>query len=490
MNSQPVDTSRDTVTVAFYTLGCKLNQIESESIAGAFNGAGARIRSLAECLAHSPLNERTSERMPFEPAMIVINTCTVTGKAEQKARRIIRRSIRAFPSALIIVTGCFAEMNPEQIAALGADICVVPQSHKYELLDAAKHLVMAAAADRQRVRTAGREILHRHRDRAGVADTVPKPAPGAELFRFSTSSYSFHSRAFLKIQDGCDNRCAYCRVPLARGGSVSRAASDVVGEAKAIAAADFREIVLTGVNISSYSDSGMTLPGLVRAILDASTGFRLRLSSLEPDMIGPSYDTLLRHPRVCPHFHIPVQSGSDAVLAAMKRKYDSRLVRSVVDRLREKRPEAFIAADFITGFPGETQAHHRETVSLVRECGFTRLHVFPFSPRPGTAAVDLPHKVPEREAVLRAGELRDLSEESLSEYRRGFHGGVLEVLLETPGSGDDEWFGVSGNYLKVPVRGVPQLGSRETPKGRLCRCRYVCSDGFATAEFIEWRYRF
>jgi threonylcarbamoyladenosine tRNA methylthiotransferase MtaB len=426
---------------SFHTFGCKLNQFETEALASAFRGQGFSLVDPAE-----------------EAEVYLINTCTVTGKSEQKARRFIRGLARERPGALLVVTGCYAQLDPRALESLGPNVAVVSQADKSLLLDLPRRLQEGGGGRAEALRGRGGQ---------------PDP------FGFQVERYSFHSRAFLKIQDGCDRRCAYCRVPLARGGSLSLEAATAVERARALESAGYREVVLVGVNLSAWRNGVGTPQGeaglgeLLGRLLAATTRVRLRLSSLEPETLKPALVQALRDPRVCPHFHLPVQSGSDRVLLAMRRRYRAEQVRRAAGLLRSARESPFLAADLIAGFPGETAEDFRLTYTLAESLGFAKLHVFPFSPRPGTAAAGMAGKVPERVRDERVRALTQLSDRLAQEYRRGWVGREVEVVLEKrhDPSGSPVWTGVSGNYLPCAVRGVP-----EGPAGRMVRAR-IESDG-------------
>jgi threonylcarbamoyladenosine tRNA methylthiotransferase MtaB len=274
----------------------------------------------------------------------------------------------------------------------------------------------------------------------------------------------------LKVQDGCDHRCAYCRVPLARGASLSLDPPLAVRRAVLLEQAGYREVVLTGVNISAWRSGEEGLGRLLEALLEATSTARFRLSSLEPETIKPALVEVLRHPRICPHFHLPVQSGSDRLLAAMRRRYRAEQVRRAAGLLRAARAEPFLAADLIAGFPGESEQDFQATFELAESLGFAKLHVFPFSPRPGTAAMRLGGRVPERVRDERAGALTRLSDRLARAYRRCWVGREVEVVLERRRAGGSAWRGFSGNYLPCAVRGVPEEPAEsESSPGRLVR---------------------
>jgi threonylcarbamoyladenosine tRNA methylthiotransferase MtaB len=365
------------------------------------------------------------------------------------------------------VTGCSAQTEAAGLSALGGNVCVVPQSEKSRLLEIPR--VLAEAFDEGPV------------PQAWLLAAVQAGAP-AEPFALTATDFSFHTRAFLKIQDGCDCRCAYCRVPQARGTSVSLGLEEVLKRAAALESQGRREIVLTGVNISAWRAGGTTLPGLLREVLGSTSSARIRLTSLEPESLTPELVEVVAEPRICPHFHIPVQSGSDSVLAQMRRRYKAGAVFDGIRKLREVRDDPFVAADILVGFPGETGKDFERTREMVRRLEFAALHVFPFSPRPGTAAAAMHSAVPERVRRERARTLAVLAEEAGASYVRRWMGRKVEVLLE--GKGSARPHGVSANYLKVTVNGMPRdtaapgrvVRAEITGAGRTCAARFL---GFA-----------
>jgi threonylcarbamoyladenosine tRNA methylthiotransferase MtaB len=273
-------------------------------------------------------------------------------------------------------------------------------------------------------------------------------------FDYDAATFSFHSRAFLKIQDGCDNACAYCRVTIARGDAVSLAHQDVLERSMALERELFKEIVLTGVNISAYRSNDVDLAGLLGLLLDRlGPAMRIRLSSLEPDRLDPQLIELFADVRIQPHFHLPVQSGSNAVLRRVDRHYDVERLVEAVGALRKVKGDPFIAADMITGLPGETDEEFERSLELVKDLDFSQLHVFPFSPRPRTALYEARDRVSERVRDERAKMLRNLSAVHLRRYMERQVGTEAEVILEQRQNG--VWSGLTGNYLHVRVLGVP-----------------------------------
>ncbi len=439
--------------VGFHTFGCKLNQFETEALASSFKSQGYAV-------------------VPFEQEAdtYVVNTCTVTCRADHKARALVRSLARSRPRALLIVTGCSAEQNAGALSSLGENVLVIPQSQKASLLDLQAILRRGGAAkgtlqDGTWV-TAARDIFQ--------PVTVPR-----DIFQLTAGAHNFRTRAYLKVQDGCDSRCSYCRVPLARGASVSLSPAEAVRRLVELEELEYREVVITGVNIASYRSEGLLLHDLLRLLLDATRRVRFRLSSLEPERITEALGEVIAHERICPHFHIPVQSGSDSVLGRMRRRCLTGRLHEALALLRASKPDPYIAADIITGFPGETEAEFAETRGLVEGQSFAALHVFPFSPRPGTAAAGLEPAVPERTRHQRARELREISRRSSSSYARAWVGRDVEVLLEG-GEGTRAW-GVSENYLKVDVRDVPAAGEAE---GRIARVRITTASGSCGGRFL------
>jgi threonylcarbamoyladenosine tRNA methylthiotransferase MtaB len=437
--------------VGFHTFGCKLNQYETEALAAAFRDQGFSVVGSGD-----------------EADAYVINTCTVTARADHKARALIRGLARGRPDALLVVTGCSAQVEAEALAALSASVMVVPQEEKSRLLGLPA--VLAAAPEGEPLAAAA----------AGLRATASRWAAARDPFAFAAGGLSFHTRAFLKIQDGCDARCAYCRVPLARGPAVSLDPARVVARAAEIEARGCREIVLTGVHVSAYAAEGADLAGLLGRILDATTRPRLRLSSLEPESVTEDLARVLAHPRICPHFHLPVQSGSDAVLAGMRRRYRAERVRRSVELLRAAKEDPFMAADMIAGFPGETDQDHALSMDLVRSLSFSALHVFPFSPRAGTDAFSMRPAVPERVRSGRAAELAAVARAQSLAYARSWVGREVEALLESGRGGKAR--GTSGNYLKLEIAGVPGPAA-----GRLVSARVTGAGERCAAAFLGFR---
>lgn len=439
--------------VAFRTLGCKLNQLETESIADAFSGAGATI-------------------CPFdEPAeLYVVNTCTVTSKAEQKARRVIRQALTRNPQAVVLVTGCYAQMDPEGLSLLHPRSVVLPGEEKAALLELASwlhdnwqgHGDLFDAVVEWKLALAPRG-----------SSCVEPAAP--DRFSYHPKTFAFHSRPSLKIQDGCNNRCAYCRVCLARGPSVSLGHEELLSRVRDLENSGKAEVVLTGINLSQYRDGDMGFPDLLEYLVGHTESILFRLSSYEPERIDDAFLRAFAHPRVQPHVHLALQSGSSSVLRRMARPYDAERVREAIASLRAVKDDPFLAVDMIAGFPGETDEEFEDTYALCSDLDFAWIHAFPFSARPGTKAFDMRPKVPERVAGERVARLSELARAGKNRYVGRWIGKKIGVILEKSGNhgADDEVSieegkpgidsasttghgGTSSNYLKIWIEGVPE----------------------------------
>ena len=442
--------------VHVYTLGCKLNQCESEAIADAFGKEGFALVG------------------PGESAdLYVVNTCTVTSKAEQKARRMIRKYATEIQNPVVLVTGCYAQMERDALQSLADRVVVVTLDDKSSLLSLPTFLANRMVGDVP-ILDSIREYALDHHALAKEHSSSP--------FDYEAATFSFHCRAFLKIQDGCDNSCAYCRVTIARGDAVSLEQAEVVRRCLSLEKDGFSEIVLTGVNISAYSSDGEGLAGLIRVLLEnLGSTIRLRLSSLEPDRLDDELIEMFSDPRIQPHFHIPVQSASNVVLERVGRHYDVQRMCEVVEKIRRAKDDPFLAADIITGLPSETDDEFQATVKFLREQDFSQLHVFPYSPRPGTPLVGARDRVTEAVRDQRAAELRNLSLVQYRKYVERQIGRNLEVILEEQKEGF--WTGLTGNYLKVRVLGVPQ-DAKHGQRLSIVLERDALGKGLAIARFV------
>ncbi len=396
------------MNVYIYTLGCRLNQAESEAIADSFSRQG-----------FSMSDGRDAD-------LVIVNSCTVTQKAEQKARRMIRLFSK---HAEVIVTGCYAAVNPEEVGALSERVTVFSLKEKASLLSLPAHISLALDSGLS---------LHEAIESFSFRSSDP--------FAFDASSFQYHSRAYLKVQDGCDNHCGYCRTTIARGDSVSLPAESVVERALKLEAEGFHEIMLTGVNLTMYDHEGAGLGGLVEKLLSSlGSGMRIRLSSMEPDHVDDRLLDTLSDFRMQPHFHIPIQSASDKVLQRAMRRYSISHVDYILSRIRKLKDDPFIACDVIAGLPGEGEKEFMETYDFLSSHDFAAMHVFPYSPRPGTPLYGAKDRCEERVRDSRAEKLRKLSAAQSRAYLERQLGKTVEVLAEKDESG------TTGNYLKARI---------------------------------------
>ena len=399
--------------VSFHTLGCKLNYSETSTLARQFA-------------------EQGFERVPpgREADICVINTCSVTEHADKKCRNLIRRLARENPGAIIAVTGCYAQLRPHDVAAIeGVDI-VVGNEGKGEL----SRRVAALAAAGERPRNA---LVH--------------SCSAEEITGFFASfSSGDRTRSFLKVQDGCDYRCSYCTIPDARGASRNIAIAEAVAQAREIAAAGQKEIVLTGINTGDFGrTTGERFADLLRALDGVEGVERYRISSIEPNLLTDEIIGICAaSEKFMPHFHIPLQSGSDAVLARMRRRYTTGGFAERIRAVREAMPDVFIGIDVITGFPGETEADFEAGYALLESLSPAYLHIFPYSERPGTPAAGYEQKVPPQVSADRAARLKELSERLHYAFALRHEGTQARVLFESTVRGG-MMSGFTENYIKV-----------------------------------------
>ena len=416
-------------TAALVTLGCKVNQAE--------------VRSWGVHLAKAGLTLVD----PGRPAdLTIVNTCTVTSDGDRASRQRIRQAARGGTDGYVVVTGCYAQADPEAIGALPGVDLVVPNDDKDSLLDR-----LADAGLVPHVQEEPDAWVHRS-ERPGWVTRLP--------------ALERKARAFVKVQDGCNAHCTYCIVPRARGPQRSRPIDAIVNEVRILFHLGYREVVLTGVQIGAYGSDwnpvtrrvahgrGPTLTRLVERILAETPMPRLRISSIQPQDWPDGFLDLWQDRRMCRHLHLPLQSGSDSVLKRMVRRYRTSDFRALVDRLRAAIPDVAITADVMAGFPGETDEEHRASVAFVREMAFAEQHIFRYSRRSGTAAARLPDDVAPDVKKRRSSELQALDRELRTAYRGRFLGRTLEVLWEEKwGDGVATWSGLTDNYLRVLATG-------------------------------------
>lgn len=395
---------------AYYTLGCKLNFAETSTIGRALLAQGIR-----------------SVRPQEEADICVINTCSVTELADKKCRTMIRKAAREHPGAFVIVTGCYAQLSPEEVADIeGVDLVIGAEKK----LDLAEYLDLSVS-------------------KPSSASIIHSRTKDIRSFRLSSSSDE-RTRHFLKVQDGCDYHCTYCTIPKARGRSRSGSVSEIVAEAERIASVGGREIVLTGVNIGDFGRGrGEDFFDLIRALDEVESIERFRIGSIEPNLLSEKIiKYCARSRRIAPHFHIPLQSGSDEVLRLMKRRYDTELFRSRVSLIQELLPQAFIGIDVIVGTRGEEAGYFEDCYRFLESIPFSQLHVFSYSEREGTAALSIDHVVSPQDKHRRSQRLMQLSEERLKAFYRCNLGRELTVIWEH-GNYNGLMMGHSENYIRV-----------------------------------------
>ncbi len=418
-------------TIHFETLGCKLNQIESESAARCFEEAGFSLDM-------NPVSATTHEDESV--ILCVVNTCTVTTKAEQKARRIIRLLQTVYPNAVTLVTGCYAEVEPVEISKLSPDIIVLPGTAKDTLSGIPQKMASAGCSDKASVK----KVLSEYISFSPLKNSS---------FTLATDTFYHHSRSSIKIQDGCNNSCSYCRIHIARGKAVSLNPETVLQRVSLLESKGQKEVVLTGVNLTQYRSvlQGRTMDfaDLLQYLIDNTKSIHFRISSLYPERVDDALCTVITSSRVRPHFHLSVQSGSNTVLKNMRRVYNREQVIEACERLRAVKPGCFIACDIITGFPGETDTDWNDTITLAQKCNFSWIHVFPFSPRPGTPAYSMKPQVPARISRQRAAQLTELAISQKTRYIESFVGTPLTGIVEKRHS--NEIRAVTENFIHVAV---------------------------------------
>ncbi len=402
--------------IAIYTLGCKVNQVETQAMERELLGRGHRL-------------------VEFDgPAdAYIVNTCTVTGVSDKKCRNIIRRARKRAPEGVVAVCGCYAQTDPKAVGRLGADL-VSGSAGRLAFLDRLEELLKAK----------GEQVV-----------CVDSALSRRDFERLPAGGAAGRTRAMLKVEDGCVNFCAYCIIPYARGPVRSLPLEEAAGEARRLAAEGYREVVLTGIEISSWGrdlGAGDGLISLVEGVCAAAPGLRVRLGSLEPRTITEDFcRRAAALPNLCPHFHLSLQSGCDATLARMNRKYDTERYYHSVKLLRDNFEDPGITTDLITGFPGETEEEFAQTLAFLEKCAFTAMHVFPYSRRPGTPAADMPGQVPREEKEERARRAIALGAGMERRWLEGQVGRVLPVLFEEEKGG--LWQGHAPSYALVRAQG-------------------------------------
>jgi threonylcarbamoyladenosine tRNA methylthiotransferase MtaB len=393
--------------VAFKTLGCRLNQFETDSVLTDFYKTGYEI---------VPFNEAAD--------VYVVNTCTVTNQGDHKSRYAISQAVHGKSGSLIVVTGCMAESQKEYLENRGDVAYVVNNKNKASILP----LVEAHFNG---------EIL----------------GPGSlkeDIFGFTVAEKSLHTRSMIKIQDGCDNFCTFCIVPMVRGRAVSRSEKEILENIRQVINLGYKEIVLTGVNISRYDWEGLNFTGLLEKILSLEGNFRVRISSIEPEGFGEHLYDLFSHEKLCPHLHLCLQSGSDRILMQMRREYTLSAYLDIVEQLRARHPLFNFTTDIMVGFPGETEHDFEATCNVIRGVGFSHVHTFKYSMREGTRAARMEEQIHSKIKNARSVVVRDLAEENKLKYRRLFAGLSQTILVENISDGIARGYGE--NYVPVEFK--------------------------------------
>ena len=416
-----------TFTIA--TLGCKTNQFESAAMEERLRGAGFRP-------------------VPFEQGadLVIVNTCTVTAATDAQSRNLVRRARRLNGGCRVVVTGCYAQVDPQALLDIPGVSLVLGNEEKKDLLT----------------------LLAETEGEGGTARVSPiREAAAAQVLPLS--SFAERSRAYVQIQNGCDAFCSYCIIPYARGRSRSVPPDEVVEQVRRLCAAGYPEIVLTGIHIGGYGTDlapATDLLSLVRRLEGETAAPRLRLGSLEPTEIPAALiEAVASSPVLCAHFHVPLQSGSDSVLARMNRHYDTAFFAALVAGMRQRLPDAAIGVDVIAGFPGESEAEFAATCALLEALPVTHLHVFPFSRRPGTPAAAMADQLPGDLIRERAARLREIGEAKQRAFAESFIGRTLEVVLEGGAAKQGRRRGLTRNYLTVLL---PAAAGREGERLDVC----------------------
>lgn len=397
---------------AFFTLGCKVNQYDTEAMQALFSADGYDIVDFDHENAD----------------VYLINTCTVTNVSDRKSRQMIRRARRKNPKAKIVVIGCFAQTDPKQVAAIPGVNLIVGTNNRHKIVE----LVNSLKSEEQ----------------YSLVDNILQVR---EFEEFDVFTFEGRTRASLKIQDGCNQFCSYCKVPYARGPSRSRTQENVIAQVKNIVDQGYREVVLTGVHLGAYGkdlNPPSSLSRIVKAITLVDGVERIRVSSVDPNEIDDEIVELVaNNSKVCRHLHIPLQSGSDEILTKMHRRYRTKDFFSIVKHIKTLDPEIAITTDIIVGFPGETQELFAESYKFLQELELAKIHVFKYSPRADTPAAKYPNQISSQEKVCRSHMMMELSNQMAAAFNHRFINQVVQVLIETENQG--RVFGLTDNYLHV-----------------------------------------
>ena len=428
--------------VSFCTLGCKVNQYETEAMSSLFKQRGYEIASFDDVCD-----------------IYIINTCTVTGEGERKSRQMIRRAHSANPQSIIVVTGCMSQVSPEKVAQIEGVSIVMGTSERSLIVDTVEDYI-------------------RENKKHQISDIMKK----RDYEEMQISSYEEKTRAFVKIEDGCTEFCTYCIIPYARGPVRSRSPESITKEVRELAKNGYREIVLTGIHIGSYGKDlkDKTLLDAIKAVNEVEDIKRIRLGSVEPRVLTKDFiEEISKMPKVCDHFHISLQSGCNRTLKAMNRKYTAEEYKEAVENLRKAYKNPAITTDIIAGFPGETQEDFEESYEFMKEISFSEAHIFPYSARKGTKAADFPNQLEKKVKNERAKKMIELSKKLHNDYLSEFIGETKEVLFERKAK-DGLFEGHMSNYICVKVKSDEDISH----KFRNVKITSV-EDGVAIGELSE-----
>lgn len=414
--------------IAFYTLGCKVNQSDTASMEGIFRRAGYEVVDFG-----SPAD------------VYLINTCVVTNTGQRKSRQIINRAVRHNPLSLIVVTGCYPQTAPEEVRAIAGVDVIIGNQERARIVE----LVEQALENKQT------EIL----------DNVQKMTVDTKFEELGVGTETDKTRAFLKIQEGCNQYCTYCIIPYARGPLRSRSLESIRSEVAKLVEAGYKEVVLIGIHLGCYGKElakegkHITLYDAVQAVLSVEGMCRVRLGSLESVEVEPRLlELMANEPRLCKHLHLPLQSGCDKILQAMHRPYDTVRFTQLLQQIRAQVPDVAITTDIIVGFPGETEEDFATTLAFAEKCGFAKMHIFPYSKRKGTPAEKMPNQVDEAVKGERAARLAAVDEKLHQAMLKQMVGKTEEVLFEQPVDAV-HMEGLCGPYLRVVVPGTSELAN-------------------------------
>lgn len=409
--------------IAFYTLGCKVNQADTASMEAIFRKAGYKVVGFNE-----------------QADIYLINTCVVTNMGQRKSRQIINRAVRSNPLALTVVTGCYPQTAPDEVKNIAGVDVIIGNQERGRIVELAEQALAAKQNE--------------------VLDNVHKITVDTKFEELAAGTETDKTRAFLKIQEGCNQYCTYCIIPYARGPLRSRSVDSIREEVVKLVDAGYKEVVLIGIHLGCYGKEhggSLTLYDAVKAALSVEGLKRLRLGSLESVEVEPRLLDLMREDkRLCRHLHLPLQSGCDKILRAMHRPYDTARFKELLTEIRNTLPDIMITTDIIVGFPGETDEDFKQTLDFAAECGFAKMHVFPYSKRKGTPAEKMPQQVEDAVKQQRAAALSELDNKMQQQAMEAVIGSNVEVLFEQPVD-DTHIEGLAGDYLRVLVAGDAKL---------------------------------